>query len=273
MSDFVKQKIAFAVGLLAVLFTITPLLQPFGSIGYPVFGLDLTLLRLYYFLSILLTLAVYAYSVQFLTERNLRYPAVVGNVLYAVAIVTPAAYVLLFGVLTAVNSAGSLLRYPYLQTFVEHLLSGFAGAVLVRFVFLLQRVIGRKEKSAVAEQLEREEMQFLHRAEQLSGAGHFDLAAVEAWKALEVAARRTFLRRNLPVSPRGNLVRDIEKHRLLPGELISELNRVRQVRNLAAHAVEPISKEQAEGVITATARLLAALAPPDSDNDGTPDAA
>jgi uncharacterized protein (UPF0332 family) len=104
-------------------------------------------------------------------------------------------------------------------------------------------------------------MQFFRRAEQLYKDNHYDPAVVEAWKAIEVAARRALLQRGVPQQIRLSLHREIEKYGLLPRILGQALNEVRQTRNLAAHAIEPITEEQARNAIAVTPRILAALAP------------
>lgn len=266
MNDFTKQKIAFAVGLLAVLFTVTPLLQPFGEVGFSLFGARLTLLRLYYFLSIILMLATYAYATQFLTERDLRYPAVIGNSLYAAAMVAPPLYVVLFALSYIRGYLAPLLNSSVAES-ILWVVTVVAGACSFIFTAYFERSLGRKEKKAAAARLEQEEMQFLKRAEDLNNAGHYDLAVVEAWKAIEVAIRRTLLGRNIPTTTRGAPYREIERHKVLPGDLLGDFHRIRQIRNNAAHAIEPTSKEQAEKVIALTGRILAALTDRDNDSE------
>jgi HEPN domain-containing protein len=267
MNDFAKQKIAFAIGLLAVLFTVTPLLQPFGELGYSIFGARLNLLRLYYFLSIILLLATYCYAIQFLTERDLRYPAIIGNFLYAVAIVSPAVYITLWSIIYLLGFITPSFKSSVAEHFVAGVVSSIIVVVATEVAARLGRALGRKEKRAAVEQLEQEEMRFLRRAEQLLEADHYDLAVVEAWKAIEVAARRALLKRDVPQSFRLPLHREIEKYGLVPKELIPAFQEVRRTRNIAAHAVERISKEQARNAIELSARILAALAPVDDDGE------
>ena len=266
MDDFTKQKIAFAIGLLAVLFTVTPLLQPFGELGYYLFGVKLTFLRLYYTLTLILALSIYFYAIQFLTERDLRYPAIIGNLLYAVALVLPVLYAALFVVTYGVGLLRPVFSNPIAQTVITAVIGSIVGGFGADVVRRLGQALGRQEKKAVSEQLEREEMQFFHRAEQFLQTGYYDLAVVEAWKAIEVAARGALLRRDVRVSYRLPIHREIEMHGLLPKDLIPALEVVRRTRNTAAHAVERISEEQARSAIELSARILAALTPVDDDS-------
>lgn len=270
MNDFTKQKIAFAIGLLAVLFTVTPLVQAFGDSGYYVFGAKLTVLRLYYALSVTLMLSTYFYALQFLSERDLRYPAIIGNLLYAVALVMPLFSVCLFLITLAVGFLRLMLTNHSVQaaiSVVSGVISALIGVLSLDVVRRLGQALGIREKKAVSQQLEREEMQFFRRAEELLEGSHYDLAVVEAWKAIEVAARRSLLGRRGPEKFRLPLYREIEMYELLPKSLIPVLHEVRRIRNLGAHAVEPISEEQARSAIELSARILAALAPEENDSE------
>jgi hypothetical protein len=79
-------------------------------------------------------------------------------------------------------------------------------------------------------------------------------------------ARRSLLQRGVQ-QIRLPFYLEIQKYELLPKGLIQALDEVRRTRNLAAHAVEPISEEQARNAIAVTARILAALAPAQEDSE------
>jgi HEPN domain-containing protein len=210
-------------------------------------------------------LSTYAYATQFLTERDLHYPAIIGNFLYAVAVVSPGLYIALFAFTSLIGILGPVLKSSTAQHVLIAGVSAILGALATKMAVHLERALGRKEKKAATEQLEREEMQFLQRAEILLDAGYYDLAVVEAWKAVEVAARRTLLDRDIPSSPRPVLYREIEKHQLLPNDLLVALRQIREARNNAAHARGPISKDKAQTVLASTTRILAALTSTDKD--------
>src|SRR2546425_1198897 len=125
MSDFTKQKIAFAVALLAVLFTVTPLLNAIGSVGFTLLGVAVTFRLLYYVLSALLALSVYCYGVQFAFERPRLFLTATGDVLYAAAVVAPVAFALLFAGAELATLLGNLLRSQVATAIV----SGITGAV------------------------------------------------------------------------------------------------------------------------------------------------
>jgi hypothetical protein len=100
-------------------------------------------------------LATYAYAMQFLTERDLRYPAIVGNLLYAVALVIPMLYVALLIVTYGVHLLQPALKNPVVQTVISGLTSAILGAASFDVVRRLGQSLGRNERKATSEQLER----------------------------------------------------------------------------------------------------------------------
>jgi hypothetical protein len=64
-----KDKILFALTLLAALFTLQPILKDFKTRGYAVGAFNVTFEGLYYVVGLLLGIAVYFYAINFITER------------------------------------------------------------------------------------------------------------------------------------------------------------------------------------------------------------
>ncbi|MEA2239351.1 MAG: hypothetical protein QOC81_4075 [Thermoanaerobaculia bacterium] len=269
MNDFTKQKVAFAVALLAVLFTITPLLQPFGSLGYAILGVQLTLLRLYYFLSIVLALAVYFYAIQFLTERDLRYPSRLGDALYAVAIVTPALYLALFAGFAAVEAAGSRMSDFWAEG-LKSVIGMFLGVISATLVQRARRAIGRRGVQVQAEQLLQEATDLLRTADTLLQTGNYNLAVLEAWKAIDIAGRRLFILSDVFRKREGAAMWTlIERYGSIPEHVMEEIQGLRRVRNAAANPASSASQEEAQTALHAAAKILAALrVAPSKDDEG-----
>lgn len=189
MGEFTKEKIAFAIGLLAVLFTLTPVLDLYGTTGFDLLGVTLSIYRLYLFMSAVLGLAVYCYGIQFTTERTLRPAVVAGDVFYVVAIVTPGLFAALFVIAKAADAVAPIFRSPFFGTLLQNGLSVIAGVGAFVASYLFRKRLDTKQRRAEAAKRELLEVAALRRAEDLFKAGHFDLAVVEAFKALEVASR------------------------------------------------------------------------------------
>src|SRR2546430_2761952 len=127
MNEFTKNKIAFAVALLAALFTITPILSSIGSWGYTIFSITLQINHLYYFLATFLTVSVYVYGLQFLTERQLRPLQLAGDILYAIALVSAPLYACVYLLTLVADLVARLLQAP---GFVADLLANIAGGLI-----------------------------------------------------------------------------------------------------------------------------------------------
>lgn len=251
MSDFGKEKIAFVIGLLAVLFTLTPLVDAHGTFGFAVFGIEIQVRHLYNVMAVSLGLAVYAYGVQFVTERKIKATAVIGDIFYALAIVAPGVFVGMFLAAEITVAVARVLRSPALSFVLQSGLSivTAVGGAIAGFRF--RRVLDLKQKRVEAARQNLAELSAMHRAEHLYESGYYDLAVVEAFKALELAARA------LPnIQRRGTTQRDwlepiMER---VPDDLRKSVDEVRRVRNMAAHASVPVSQATAREALTAATR-------------------
>lgn len=261
MTDFTKEKIAFAVALLAVLFTLTPIIEPSKSAGFSVFGIFLSIWHVFYFLSAALGMSVYCYGLHFLVERQKRTFTFLGDVLYAIAVVAPVAYLFLyFGVLVS-KAASYILRLPAAKEFLSSgigVIVGVLSSFLVRFV---RESLARKERNAVATQLELEERTLLRRAEELLRLKHYDLVVVESYKAVEVAIRKALLRRGMETRIRPGMlwVDELQKSQLIDPKLLPALDSFRRFRNLAAHHIEPVSEQIAVESLATANKIIAGL--------------
>ena len=259
MTDFAKEKIAFAIALLAVLFTLTPLLDTYGTVGFAILGTRLEIRHLYLVLSVTLGLAVYCYGIQFVASRLMRVASIAGDVFHAIAIVVPALYVSLYLAATLVTAVAPILRSPFVQSVVKVVVSAILGAVSVGYWNRARRILDVRQKQAEETRRADLEVDSLRMAEELFKNGHYDLATIEAFRALEIAARgsankvdRTLRREN----------RDWFQVLVasLPEQLRPSLERARTVRNSAAHGVELVSEEAAREAINVIGKSLALIA-------------
>jgi HEPN domain-containing protein len=261
MNDFTKTKIAFAVALLAALFTITPILSSVGSWGYAVFSITLQINYLYYFLATFLTVSVYAYSLQFLTERQFRPIQLAGDIFYAIALISAPVYVSVYLLTLVADLAARLLQAPGTANGlanVASLLIGVAASVVVNYIV---RVFGRKERESSVETIQKEEIAILGRAMQLFQGGYFDLTIVEAFKAIELSIRKALLDANILLH-RTNTRTLMEKAReleLFPDDLFQQIDTLRNLRNSISHENVPIEQVNAEQALVTTGKALAAI--------------
>lgn len=265
MSEFTKAKIGFAIALLAVLFTITPLVNVVGDHGFK-FIVPLTIRGLYYFFTAAMALSVYLSAVQFMVEKPIKYVEPAANACYTVAIVAPPAFLGLYFASRLAALAGEYLHSPVASSIAATLLGSAAGYYIVDATRFLQRSLNRGERKSKSEASQRVELDLLQRAESLVGSGHFDIASFEAFKVIEIAVDRKSLDLSLT---RGSFDKRWEQLNMLldiPKDLGKKVSASRALRNSAAHSKGRISKDDAVEAIRTSEKVLLAL------NDAKPKA-
>ncbi|NNM29347.1 MAG: DUF4145 domain-containing protein, partial [Akkermansiaceae bacterium] len=259
MSDFAKAKVAFALALAGLLFAIHPLMEDLGTAGFDFPGFVLHFRVIYYALFALLGGSVYFFAIDFLTLSQPGLAHRVGNLLYAVALLFPPVFVAIWlsaqigeAVVLVSNSdaAGEI------SMVASSILAG-AGAILI--VYLISRVMNRRDREANVDKLAAREAPHFRRAEEMNDSGHYDLAALEAFRSIETALSRTLLDRNIRVkSARASeLIPAAAQAGIIPHELVGLLHEVRVARNRAIHATTPIPDEDARWLLDTTRKILA----------------
>lgn len=261
MNEFTKNKIAFAVALLAALFTITPIISEIGSWGYEVFTLTLRVNHLYYFLSAVLTLAVYIYGLQFLTERQFRQLRITGDIFYAIALVSPPLYVSVY-ILTLISEiVARFLQAPGAAEVLANIASGFIGVLATELVRRIVRAFSTKDKQANVENIQREELSIIARARQLFNDGYFDLTVTECFKAIELTLKKALLDKDIPVARTTlrMLMQQAQNQKIISPELFERIDQLRDLRNSIAHQNASVTHVEAEQALNTTDKVLASI--------------
>ena len=249
MSDFTKVKIGFAIALLAALFTISPVTSNLGAFGFYVFGIHIEIKHLYYFISLFLTLAVYFYSIQFLTERQVRFvrfAQMLADGSYAIAIVAPILYLSLFLVVLLTAAISPIVKSENLQGIFQNVLSGIMGVLSVLASQRLMKLFAKREKQSSSEEYDKQAISVLDRAKQLFEDGHYDLSVIECFKSIETAARKVLLQKGVSLKNRStrDLIQAAQDQGIIPEDRISLVHTIRQSRNIAAHGDKPSQKRK-----------------------------
>src|SRR3972149_5133811 len=100
MNEFTKEKLAFVIGLSAILFT-------------------LTISHLYYFIAAALLISVYFYGIRFITDRYIHITESIGDYLYIIVILAPPIYIALFLVVLLSNLLGMLFKSDIARSVFE----------------------------------------------------------------------------------------------------------------------------------------------------------
>ena len=261
MNEFTKEKLAFVIGLLAILFTLNPLITSIGQSGFSLFGFVLSISHVYYFIAVSLLIAVYFYGIRFITEKYIRITERVGDYLYIIVILAPPVYIALFFVVELANVLGQLFRSDSARYVIEISLTILIG-VLSSFIWeRIRKIFIKKEKNSSIQQLQKKETTFFNRAESLFNSENYDLAVVESLKAIEIAAQKYLLDHGHIPSRKSNYswIKILDEKKLVPHEMIENLLFVKNQRNLAAHAIEPISYDTSKKILSITSKFLALM--------------
>jgi HEPN domain-containing protein len=262
MNDFSKVKIPFSLALLAVMFAISPLIQKYGDAHYTLFGLYITLSFIYLLFCILLGSSVYFYAIGLVGDRPFfDYINKVGHVIYALALIVPPLFLILYPVSLLTDLLIAAFKSPLFSKAIEYggsAATGVAASIIANFIFRAFAARDRKEK---IDRLSVQENQLLGRARQLFQQGYYDLAAAESWKAVEVALNKTFetagiRRHGQPISALLDLAR---KRELLNTREIEELMSIRQVRNAAVHTERRVTQDEAQRALNISEKTIAVL--------------
>ena len=259
MSEFTKNKIGFAVALLATLFTIYPVLLTTDRFSFPVFSTVVHIRYLYYCLAILLSASVYFYAIQFIAERSVQFPRLLGDSAYAIALVAPLVYV---GLYAAVNLMSFFRGHPPSQAPTGEKIA-IGGSVLL-LVFLsssFQRTISRREIKSTAQLMFKRELLSLARARALYEEKNYDLCVIECFRAIEAALRKRLVERGILPTSRGSrdLVTRARKASIITTKVAEMIDSVRIRRNGAVHNLGSISREDAFSVLSTTDEILSKL--------------
>lgn len=265
MSNFETAKIGFALALLGVVFTVHPIVAPFLSHEVRVFTFAAPV-RLFYLAFIAsLVVSVYLFDVDLLVERPKSHLRSAGTLSYAIALAIPPVTGFLVAVTPLImwigDHAGSLVEASSV------LLSTIAAAVGLFAERTFQRALKLRDQRHAEMQSRLAEADHIGRAQQMLSLGHFDLAALEGWTAVEIAIRSALFRSELRFIPvRAPAQFDqATKEGVLPPDTVELARQLRDLRNKAAHGHGQISREEAARAVDSAIRILGDIRRPGSD--------
>ena len=261
MNQTRKEKILFALTLLAALFTLQPILNDFKTLGYAVGGLNFTFERLYYCIGFLLGSAVYFYAINFITERLSFFTQRVADFFYALAVIVLPLYFVLWGAIAIVQVLLEIWNRPGFQREASWLLA----IISVLFSSALSYYIGRRlsvrEKEVTLTRFSSEEIDHFERASRTLKAGYYDLVVLELYRAIEAALKKLLVSRHLylGVSHSRDLLTTARKHELISEDTAELIDQLRRLRNEAVQSTKPIDRDAAEATMNTAKAILSAI--------------
>lgn len=261
MTDFTKTKMAFAVGLLAVLFMLKPLIDDIGTVGFGFLTITFELRFVYYAFASLLGASAYCYALEMLTERTNPLATRTGNLLYALAMLVLPVYGSLALIYIVANGISTLLGQDTANVYVEGVLMFLLGlsGILV-FLYIRQR-LREQDRRSLIDRLGTEQAGLVTKASGLLEAGLYDLVLVESFRAIEVGLRKALTAQDIGFgkSGAGELIQLADRHAVIGPQEKAYLEDLRALRNGALHEGKSISRAQAERVIDTARRVITTL--------------
>lgn len=263
MSNFAIAKIAFVIALLGTMFAVHPIIDDYAQAQIvSLFGTSLDVIQGYFAFVILLGVAVYCYAAAFTAPSAMQTVLQrLGNGAYVLALLVPLFCIILLGSgalgTLLVGLFGSEDARPIVSTLAA-LIGLILGAVVGRQA---TNILNTGDRESLAQRLTSEEASSVSRAAEMLRAGHYDLAVIDAFKAIESVLRRALLRRDIRV--RSNRTYDVIKaaveNKVVPREMLGDINKVREARNKAAHEEGQIDKATAEDAVEKARQILGSV--------------
>lgn len=260
MTEFTKTKISFALALLGTLFALHPFMEKLDQdLGFEYLGLDLRVAYVYVLLAGLLAFTVYCYAIALVSERVHGFMERLGNYSYALSILVLPLYAALYGShLLAVRFEESSLHWA--PTAVAAGLGVLWLVVSQLLAWLFRGRLGQEDRTSKIRQLSEQEIAALNHARELFLSDHYDLAVIEAWKAIEARLRRVLLARGSTrrTDTPEALIEAAVRAGLLREPSVTLLQELRKQWRVAI-SFEPLSREAAEAALLAARNVLATI--------------
>lgn len=257
MNEFAKTKIVFSVALLAALYTVNPVVLNFAEVGATVLGFTISMKLVYYLILACLGLSVYFYSVQFISEKRIKYIQEAGDILYGIALAMPPAFLSLVLAIKAIDLMGK----EELSKILSPLISAIVGALTSLLSVKFKRKITRMRRASEAKVEEESEHEYLSRAKKLFDDKYFDLCILETFKAVESALNRQLLSMGEEIEP-GRFFANLQKAKKL--EIITltdmqSIDNLRKLRNQVAHEKTEIKEGEARELLRQGEKIIVSL--------------
>jgi HEPN domain-containing protein len=255
MTEFTRTKMHFALALIGTLFAVHTFLEQYQDLGPKYEGYQIRVIDLFVATVGLLAFTVYCYAIALLSEKPSSRMERLGNLCYALAILI----VPLFGALWLSSLAADHFQVPHMAVTAPATVLGLVIIWLILAWWMRGR-LGDQDRQAKIASLATQEIEALNRSPKLFEEGHYDLAVIEAWKALEARLRRVLLMRGETSGlDRPNKMIDRAAYLGLIKEPARKLLQdVRQQWNIAV-STEPLTKEGAESALSAARHILSTI--------------
>lgn len=263
MTETSKIKIGFALALLGVLFTLSPIIKE-SSIELNLFTFLISINTIYWIFAILLGISVYCYGVTLVGEKRVfDYIKSLGNIIYSVTLLFPLIVFVLYIVSLISFWVYDILKSDYFRTTLQFVLSGFVGVIATVTVTRLTKFLSKKERTEKIDIISEKSSATITKIKILVDNEFYELAILEVWKMIEFTLDKVLISNNLNFNDKSAYSKIINAKSLglIDDEDYQQINEIRELRNMAAHSksTTPITKDLIESMIKRMDKVLSKL--------------
>jgi hypothetical protein len=266
MTEFTKLKMHFTLALLGTLFALHPVVERVADYGFWYGFKDWQVyLKIFYpyaLIAGLLAFTIYCYALSFMSDKPASWSEKLGNYSYTLAVLVLPIYggLYLADLLARELELTELKWAVRLAPIVPVALGGFWVLVNAVVALWLRKRLSDKDRAAKIEQLAHQEVTALDRAPDLFATNHFDLAVIEAWKALEARLRRSLLLHGYrnPGDKPEDVIHAAQKARLLSPTARTQVQELKKHWHVAL-GTEPLSREAADSSLKLVRDILSTV--------------
>lgn len=241
-----------------ILFSIHPLIEQHGASGFQFFGVLLQFQALYYTFLTLLGCTIYFYALDFLQESPMGLSHRIGNLFYAIALLFPPVFAIVALSISVAEGVVWVSHSPLAGEIFKIVLAVLAGCGGLLIARLLWAGMNRREREENADQLAVKSCAHLRRAEELMEAKHYDLVALESFRAIEASLQHGLLscEARVPSSRANLLIPAAAKAGLIPEDEVGVFHELRVARNRAVHGADQFDAKDASWFLATTQSLM-----------------
>ena len=261
MSDFAKAKILFALALVAVLFAIDSVVRDFGDAGFSFFGTVLQFRMIYFLMLGLLGCVIYFYAIDFISDNPFGLAHRAGNFFYATALLFPPVFAIVALSIKVAEGVVWISSSPLAGEISKLAIASLAAGAGLLIAKLASAHMNRRDRADNVDRITYQSKAHFQRAEELMGAGHHDLVALEAYRCIESALQRALLDDNVHVSSnRANqLIPIAARAGIIPEDCVGIFHELRIARNRAVHSCDEFTDRDASWFLETTRRMISSI--------------
>lgn len=266
MDDFMKSKTVFIITFLAALFAMYPIVQEYGHMGISIFDIKVTV-KFFYLMNMgLLSLSVYFFSLEYISEKSFKFIRIVGNTLYSLAVLWPILFVLFYIATLLITYIVKLINFQIVSISISIIMGILITLVAQRIFKVIKNGVNFKEKESIIQKilvsksinLESKDTP-LERAEMVYEKGIYDPVAPYCFHAVTQSLINALEKKgiNATVMSDSKVISLAIDKKILPETYIDYLKTIREVRNKSVHSLGlEIDEKTARSLLDKTYAIL-----------------